>query len=113
MKLQRTICGLCVLVMVGISNNSVAQKAQTLNNERKIVECTPVKTKRDIAFERQQMQELQVAERNQQSDKKEVLSTEDNKDYSKFIVKPEEMKATEMKLSKKKVVTETEMIDDE
>ena len=106
-----SIC-LFVLVMTGVFNASVAQNVQSLNNERKIVECTPVKTKRDIAHEGLQTQELRVAERNHRLDLKEVLSSEDDKDYSKFMVKPEMTKATETKLHEKKVVKKTKVIND-
>ena len=118
--LNRTIGCLFVLIMMGVFNTSVAQNKQIQNkqiqgnqiqsNEKKVVECTPIKTKRDVAIERQQTGELQKAETKGQSDTKSA--DEVGKDYSKYVVKREFLSSSKTIEDKAKLEKKAHVIDD-
>ena len=118
--LNRTIGCLFVLIMMGVFNTSVAQNKQIQNkqiqgnqiqsNEKKVVECTPIKTKRDVAIERQQTGELQKAETKGQSDTESA--DEVGKDYSKYVVKREFLSSSKTIEDKAKLEKKAHVIDD-
>jgi len=114
--LNRTIGCLFVLIMMGVFNLSVAQNKQIQSNqiqsnEKKVVECTPIKTKREVAFERQQTGELQKAETKGQAEKEGILEEAD-KNHTKSLVKRELLNTAETAPDKAKMEKKIEVIDD-
>jgi len=103
---------LFVFVVMGIFNDSVAQSQQIQSNEKQVVECTPVQTKRDIAYERQQKGERQIAETTNQTNIKEVIPASDN-DQIEYGIKEEELKAPQKTGRTMKMTKKTDSVNDD
>jgi len=100
--INRAIGCLVVFVVMGVFNMSFAQNKEIKSNEKQVVECTPVNTKRDIAFERHQKAEKQTAETRAQSNKKED-SEGDNNQNTPVVIKQEELKADDTKMNREEL----------
>ena len=119
--LNRMIGCLFVLTMASVFNMSVAQSSQIQSNqiqsnqiqsnEKKVVECTPIKTRRDVAFEQQQTGELQKAETKGQAENEGILEEAD-KSHTKSLVKRELLNTAETAPDKAKMEKKIEVIDD-
>ena len=100
---SKAIGCLFLSVLTGAFNISVAQVVAIESNEKKVVECTPVKTKRDIALEQRQQIEVQTQQAKEQG--KEEKVSEGDKSQDTQVVEWKELKAAEAEMMDKELRT--------